>query len=164
MLFRSILQVTNLGWGFMLSVFYGANFLAFFISLFFKKYILKRMIHFIYFLFLIIIILWFCYGFSNSLSVVILLQCIEGIASALLLIFLTTRLQLITAFNYLGIISGINEILGNLGKIVGITMAYCLMGFYSPQKIFIIISILCFFYLVIKLCVKLKSGIISLKK
>jgi MFS transporter, DHA3 family, macrolide efflux protein len=154
----NILNVTNLGWGFMISVLYGANFVALFISMILEKKVTKKLVFYIYLQFLIVSVIWLSYGFTVSLSIVILLQIFEGISSALFWIFLTTRLQLVTPASYLGRISGINEIFGNMGKIVGIAMSYLLMSYYSTQKVFIISSLLCIIYLFCRFIKEAKYG------
>lgn len=158
-----VLKVTNLGWGFMISVLYGSNLIALFISMFLEKRSIKNINLFIYLQFLSVSIIWLCYGFTESFSLVILLQIIEGIASALFWMFLITRLQLVTPTICMGRIIAVNEILGNVGKIVGICMSYFIIDFYSSQKVFIVSSLFCIFYLFYRLMRAFKSGIIEHK-
>ena len=145
-----ILKVTSKGWGFMLSVMYGANVIALFVSMLFDKIINRSLNFFIYLQLLVIAYCWFNYGITYDLSKVILFQIVEGTASALLWIFLVSKLQLITRKSYMGRVAGLNDIVNNFGKLIGIGGAFIVLRFSNTETVFILNAMILLLFVLVK--------------
>lgn len=145
-----ILGVTTKGWGFMLSVFYGTNLAAMFILLKIKAKINKVIMLFIYFMFMIISIVWFSYGITTNLRLVVLLQAVEGVASALCGVLLWSRLLVVSKKSFVGRVTGLNDILNNMGRLLGIGFAYAILYFTSPKFVFMINGVILLTFAILK--------------
>ncbi|KNF07716.1 major facilitator transporter [Gottschalkia purinilytica] len=144
------LKVTSRNWGFMMSVFYGTNFVAMVVSIYFDKIIHKLNLLFAYMILITVSIVWLFYSLSNNLSTVILLQFIEGLVISLLTIFINTKLQIITKKEFVARIMGINDIFNNIGKLIGIGYTYAILQFRSSRFIFVLNFFILIFYVVYK--------------
>lgn len=140
-----ILKVNGKIWGIMMSVFYGANLVSMFVSIYLDKIIKKMDFSFVYIVLIIISGVWLCYGFINDLLFVFTLQFIEGLLLSLIAIILSTKLQIITNKEYISRIIGINDIYNNIGKLIAIGITYFILQFYTARFIFILngISLVC---------------------
>ncbi len=132
-----ILKINNSIWGIMMSLFYGTNLVSMFVSIYFNRSIQKMGLLFVYITLIIISGVWFCYGLVDSLSFIFLLQFIEGLLLTLVAIFLNTKLQLVTAKEFIGRVVGINDILNNMGKLFSVSITYLILQFCSARFIFV---------------------------
>lgn len=141
----NILKVSHEEWGLMLSVFYGTNLLAMFLAVFLERLFKGRILQPLYIMFLLASAVWFLYGISRSLWFVILLQSIEGTLLAICGIFLGSFLQVSSKKSHIARVMGVNDILNNLGKLIGIGAAYILIGMGFNRFVFTVNSIVLFF-------------------
>lgn len=144
-----ILKINNSIWGIMMSFFYGTNLVSMFISIYFNKSIQKTGLLFVYMALIITSGVWFCYGSVDNLSLVFLLQFIEGLLLTLVAIFLNTKLQLVTGDGFIGRIVGINDILNNMAKLLSVSITYIVLQFYSARFVFISNCVFLFLYTII---------------
>lgn len=146
-----VLKVTGKGWGFMMSIFYGANLCAMIISLWLNRRIKRPGMLLVYVTVLIVSAIWFFYGMIENLLVVLLMQLIEGTSLSLYSIFLISELQLITRENFMARITGINDFINGIGKTFGIVYAYAVINMFSTRQVFIMNSLILSVYTLYKL-------------
>ncbi len=145
-----VLQVTSKTWGMMMSIFYGANFIAMFVAVWFNNK--NRLgIFFIYLSALIVSMIWFCYGIIDSLPKICMLQLIEGVALSLSSILLDTQLQITARKDFIARIMAMNDVFNNIGKIIGIGFTYIILYFFSARLVFMIHALILFIFILLKL-------------
>lgn len=144
------LRVTDAGWGLMMSIFYGTNLLAMFISIILNKRIGGGMKPFIYASMLVASIIWFYYGMVKDLYIVLALQFMEGTILAFSSILIGTKLQTIINKAFMARVMSINDILGNMSRMVFVGTTFLALSFVSEKYIFLANSILLMFYTVYK--------------
>ncbi len=152
------LRVTDKGWGLMMSVFYGTNLLAMFISIFFNKKINKGMMPFIYTSLIIICIVWFYYGMTEDLYTVLLLQFIEGTILAFSSILFGTKLQSIVNKAYMARVMSIGDIIGNIFRMAGIGTTCFMLAFVQEKFVFFMNSAFLLIFIVYKMLTCGSSG------
>ncbi|RCX17617.1 transmembrane secretion effector [Anaerobacterium chartisolvens] len=135
-----VLKVTPKGWGLMISVFYGTSLTGMLIAVLLNKRMQHSIYKFVYIFLFIISMVWFCYGATGSMAVVLLLQLVEGTVTAVCVIALSAQLQLSSQKSFIGRAAAANELLSNGGKLLGIAVSYWVMLRYSPQAAFIVNS------------------------
>lgn len=136
------LKVSNKIWGIMMSIFYGANLLAMPISLVgcFK---IKTYYKIIIPLSLMgISVIWFSYGSTSKISLILFLQLLEGTILSYLNIILLSQIQIKSKNDFLGRIVGINDFINNLGKVLGIGCTYTLLRMTSSYAVFLFCAII----------------------
>lgn len=150
------LGVTSKGWGVMMSVIYGANLVAMMISLISTRGACIASYKLIYSSIAVVSAVWFGYGISNSIGIVLLLMFVEGTAASLYNILLGSQLQLACDKNYIGRITGVNDVLNSAGKLLGIGCTYILLYFHSIRVVFIINAVILLVFIMYKLssCMK----------
>jgi hypothetical protein len=131
-----ILKISSMEWGLMMSIFYGASMLAMPVSLLLKFSLNTFFKVVIPALLLIISLIWFQYGNINKLSRILLLQLAEGTILAYTNIMLTSFLQSKSQKEILGRVIGINDLVNNLGKLLGIICTYALLGITGIYNVF----------------------------
>lgn len=146
-----IIGVTADGWGFILSVFYSTRLLAMFISIIANGREKSTSSYNLFFPLFFTCLSWFLYGLVYEFSYIIFALILEGTSHFLFEIFLWTRLQTISEKSLVARIVGINNILSNVARIVGIILAYIIIQFYSIQAVFIVNGILIFIFLFYKM-------------
>lgn len=134
----NILGVTSEQWGILLSIYYGVSLISMPISIIFSSDLNNAAMSFIYFPLIIVSGAWIFYSFTENLNLIMLAQGIEGIAMSICGIFLSTRLQAVTNKTLMARVMGINSIMNNAGRLVGIGFAYLLLQFSSPSTVFFI--------------------------
>lgn len=130
----------------MLSIFYGANVIAMFITLLvdFRIHTFYKVV--IPFLLSAISIVWLSYGTTNEMKYICLLQLVEGTVLSFLNIVLTTHLQITSKKDILGRVIGINDFINNFGKFLGIVFTYSLLTFTTPNFVFLLCAFILFAY------------------
>lgn len=146
-----ILKVTSKGFGFMLSIFYGSNIIAMVILIIFYKKIIKYNRLFIFLPLIAVSCSWSLYGLTENIGIIIIMQIIEGIASALFATILTTKMQVATEKSFIARIVGISDLFSNSGRFIGVICAYVIISFYTPALLFIILSVVLLTYTSLKL-------------
>lgn len=146
-----ILKISNMTWGSMMSIFYGANVVAMFITILAGSRIKAFYKAVIPSLFAVISVIWVSYGFTGNIDLILLLQLIEGTILSFLNTVLTTHLQTASRKDILGRVLGINDFINSLGKIMGIIFTYSLISFAAPSFIFFICAIVLFSFVIYSL-------------
>ncbi len=146
-----VLRVTDKGWGLMMSVFYGTNLLAMFISIFLIKLLNKSMLPFVFGSLIITSIIWFNYGVVSDLYIVLLLQFVEGTLLSFIGILLGTKLQIIIDEAYMARVMSIGDIIGNVFKIFSVGATCLILKVFSEKHIFYMNSIILFAFITYKL-------------
>ncbi len=146
-----VLRVTDRGWGLMMSVFYGTNLFAMFISIFLNKIINKNMMPFIFGTLLLTSLIWFYYGITSDLYVVLVLQFVEGTFLAFSGILLGTKLQTIINKDYMARVMSIGDIIGNIYKLIGVGATCLILTVVTEKQVFFMNSVLLFGFMVYKL-------------
>lgn len=146
-----VLGVSSKGWGMMMSIFYGTNLAAMFISIWLNKKASNAKLFFIGFSLVIVSAVWLLYGTTANLLTIILLQALEGTCLSLFTILLNTELQLNTDNEFLARVMGTNDILNNIGKLIGIGCTSLILHFISIRSVFIINGILLAAFLLTRL-------------
>lgn len=136
-----VLKVTGKGWGYMLSVYYGISLAAVPIPFILKEKVDKFPIAAVYPLLLVISTVWFFYGIADNYFTVLVLLVIEGISFTFCGILLGTYLQIITKRSFVARISGVNDIIGSVARILGIAYAYLVISVFSSGILFTINSL-----------------------
>jgi hypothetical protein len=130
------LKISNKTWGVMMSIFYGANLLAMPISIMccFKIKTYFKII--IPLLLAAISAIWFTYGSTNKIGLILFLQLMEGTMLSYLNIILISHIQIKSKTDVLGRVIGINDFINNLGKVIGVGCTYTLIRIMSPAAVF----------------------------
>ena len=136
------LRVTSKGWGFMMSIFYGTNLLAMFITMLLQKKMNESPKLFIFLPLICVAGAWFFYGVVEDLGSVLLLQFIEGTAIAICGIVLSTQLQIVTRKSFIARIMGISDVLNSVGKLMGIGCTYAILMFFPFRFVFAVSSLI----------------------
>ena len=147
------LRITEKQWGLMISIFNGTNFLAMLLAFVLNKKINKRMNIYIIISAIAISWIWFFYSITEKLNIILMLQFFEGTILAFCSILIGTRLQSVIKKSYMARVMSIGDIINNAGRIIGVSLAYILLGSYAESSVFLLNSILLFlfvFYKVIK--------------
>ncbi|MDP4181883.1 MAG: MFS transporter [Bacillota bacterium] len=147
------LRISNKEWGIMISVFNGTNFLAMLLSFLFSKNLNKKMNLYIIISVILTSWIWFFYSIVNELHIILALQFFEGTILAFCGILLGTRLQSLTNKTYLARVMSIGDIISNTGRIMGVALAYLMLGYFSESSVFLLNSALLFafiFYKIVK--------------
>jgi DHA3 family macrolide efflux protein-like MFS transporter len=136
------LRVGEKGWGFMMSIFYGSNLIAMGIALWLnkklrsmqkKKYIYDLTI---YISLILVSCVWFIYSFMRYLPLILLMQLLEGTLIHLCGILLISKLQSFSKEVLLGRITGLNDFLCSLSKVIGISFTYFIIQKFDPGTVF----------------------------
>jgi hypothetical protein len=136
------LKISNKIWGVMMSIFYGANLLAMPISLM-GSFKIKTYFKIIIPLLLIVIsVIWFSYGSTNKIDLILFLQLAEGTMLSYLNIILISHIQIKSKIDILGRVIGINDFINNLGKVLGIGCTYTLIRTMGPEAVFLFCAII----------------------
>lgn len=146
-----VLRVTDKGWGLMMSVFYGTNLLAMFISIFLNRLLNKGMMPFVFVSLIMTSIIWFNYGIVDNLYIVLLLQFIEGTLLAFSGILLGTKLQTIIEKAYMARAMSIGDIIGNVFRIISVGTTCLMLAVVSEKQIFYMNSIVLFAFISYKM-------------
>lgn len=157
-----ILKISSEEWGILMSVFYGTNVIAMLITFVMNKKMNGTKLTVIYFLYLVISAVWFFYGIFGDFRYVVLLQGIEGTLLCICGILLGSYLQVITSKAFTARIMGINDILNNGGKLVGISAAYIIIWLLSPRFVFYASSAMLALFSLHRIYRKLFSGSIHM--
>ncbi|HEY9061612.1 MAG TPA: MFS transporter [Pseudobacteroides sp.] len=147
------LKITEKQWGLMISVFNGTNFLAMFLAFVLNKKINKRMDVYIIISVITISWIWFFYSITKNLNFILALQFFEGTILAFCSILIGTKLQSSINKNYMARVMSIGDVINNAGRIMGVFLAYLLLGSFAESSVFLLNSILLFsfvFYKVLK--------------
>jgi len=140
------LRVTARGWSLMITLYYGTNLVAVLLVKYLEKYI-KGMDERVFYNGLTIVsIIWMSYAFVTKLSIVLLLQFIEGSVIAVCGILLAARFQVVTERELMARASGTNDIFANMGKLAGMGCAVLLTRSYSFYAVFIFNSAILFLF------------------
>lgn len=147
------LKITERQWGLMISIFNGTNFLAMLLAFLLNKKIDKRMDIYIIISSIAISWIWFFYSITEKLYNILMLQFFEGTILAFCSILIGTRLQSEINKNYMARVMSIGDVINNAGRIIGVFVAYLLLGSFAESSVFLLNAILLFlfvFYKVIK--------------
>ncbi|MDP4095140.1 MAG: hypothetical protein Q8920_17535, partial [Bacillota bacterium] len=128
----------------MISVFYGTNLISMFLAVLFEKFFKGRIMTIVYLLFSATSVVWFMYALTDNFLLVLLLQSIEGTLLAVCGIFLGSFLQTVPNKDYVARVSGVNDIINNSGKLVGILAAYLISVIGFTRFVFTINSVFLF--------------------
>lgn len=138
------LKVSSELWGIMISLFYGSRFIAMGLSLGLHRRIRKRPITYVSLCFFIVATCWFFYGNIEALILIMILQFLEGTALSLFEILLSAQLQTISQKDYVARVVSINDIISNVGQLIGVLCTYIFIHIFSLQRIFMLNAILLF--------------------
>ncbi|HZJ58457.1 MAG TPA: MFS transporter [Clostridia bacterium] len=147
-------------WGFILSVFYSTRLLAMFISVIVDRRGGVKGAKTFYLPLFFTCLSWLMYGFSKNLSSVIIALIIEGTAHFLFDISLWTRLQTIAKGTLMARVFGINNIMSNTARVMGIILAFILIRFFDITVVFMVNGAIIFVYAFFKAILN-KPGHIS---
>jgi MFS family permease len=153
-----ILNVTEKGWGLIISIYYSTSIAATLIALKFSKLFKRQRILIIYFLLLLISGVWFCYCMTSNLLPVLLLQMIEGTAMSLCTIAMTTQIQMSVRSEYLSRLTGLNDFMGSLGKAAGMLYGLFMLYSFHLDYLFIINSIILMLFSLAMIISSLKNN------
>ncbi|ABW18390.1 major facilitator superfamily MFS_1 [Alkaliphilus oremlandii OhILAs] len=138
------LKVSNELWAIMISLFYGARFIAMGLSLGLHGRIRKRPMAYVFICFFTVATCWFFYGNIKTVILIMVLQLLEGTALSLFEILLNAQLQTISQKDYVARIFSINDIISNVGQLFGVLCTYVFIHIFSLQRIFMLNAILLF--------------------
>jgi MFS transporter, DHA3 family, macrolide efflux protein len=141
-----VLKVTARGWSMMITVYYGTNLLAMFFLKYLGEYFKKRDGRLFFIGLCIVSIIWALYAVVTNFAGVLLLQSIEGTVIAVCGILLVARFQTITQKSFMARVSGANDIISNIGKIVGMGCTILINGIFPFGTVFILNSTLLFLF------------------
>ncbi len=146
-----VLGITVGGWGFILSVFYSTRLLAMFISILINGGKSKLSMGNIFLPLLFTCLSWLLYGLANEFAYVLPILIMEGTSHFLVEIFLWTGIHIESNKAVVARIVGINNIVSNMARIIGIVLAYIIIQIYSVQAVFIFNGIFIFIYAIYKI-------------
>jgi hypothetical protein len=146
-----VLKMTQKEWGLLMSIFYGANFIAMLLSPGLQENFKRKGLFSTYLIFIFISGIWLLYGSLETAAPVFILQLLEGSAVALCGIFLVTMQQSITERRYLATTTGISDFIASIGKTVGLGYAYTAMSLWSVRHVFVINAAVLSLYAVYKI-------------
>jgi MFS family permease len=144
------LKITEKQWGLMISVFNGTNFLAMFLAFLLNKKINKRMEIYIIISVITISWIWFFYSITEKLNFILMLQFFEGTILAFCSILIGTKIQSLINKNYMARVMSIGDVINNTGRIIGVFLAYLLLGRFAESSVFLLNSILLFLFVLYK--------------
>ena len=146
-----VLKVGSGVWGLMISIFYGTSLISMLISMYINRQANKKAMLYINISLFIVSVIWLYYSVVENIAALMFLQLIEGTALSLFGILVTTGLQTEIKKSFVSRIMGLNDILNNAGKLLGILLAFIILQFSSPRIVFLINSILLMLFAVYKL-------------
>lgn len=146
-----VLKLDAKGWSLLISVYYGTNLLAMFLSFIIGRYMKLQAWRTIYAGFAITALIWAFYGFTKNYSLVLVYQFIEGTVLAVCGILLTTLMQTTTQKGYMARVSGISDIAAGVGKLAGMVFTYAVIMVESYRSVFILNSIILLLFVLFKL-------------
>ncbi|NLJ40093.1 MAG: MFS transporter [Clostridiales bacterium] len=144
------LGVSATGWGFILSIFYSTRMLAMFISIIMGKTKAgrRKVGSFLTLPLITTCLAWLLYGFTAELPFVVFLLILEGTSHFLFEIFLWSGIQISSEETIVARVVGINNILANTARILGMIFTYFIARVYGTQIVFILNSIIMFLYII----------------
>jgi len=144
------LRITERQWGLMISIFNGTNFLAMILAFLLNSKINKRMDIYIIISAIAISWIWFFYSITEKLYTILMLQFFEGTILAFCSILIGTRLQSVINKNYMARVMSIGDVINNAGRVIGVSLAYIMLGSYAESSVFLLNSILLFLFVFCK--------------
>ena len=146
-----VLKLESKGWSLLITVYYGTNLLAMFISFMLGKNMKLYPWRTIYAGFAITALLWAFYGFTEDFSLVLVFQFVEGTVLAVCGILLSTLMQTTAKRGYVARVSGIGDITAGAAKIAGMACTYAVMMLESYRSVFILNAGILLLFVVYKL-------------
>ncbi|NJD02091.1 MAG: MFS transporter [Ruminiclostridium sp.] len=146
-----VLKLDSKEWSFLVSVYYGTNLFAMFISFMLGRNMKQRPWKIIYAGFAITALLWGLYGFTSDFSLVLVFQFIEGTVLAVCGILLSTLMQTTAKKGYVARVSGISDITAGAGRIAGMACAYAIIMLESYRSVFILNAGILLLFVLLKL-------------
>ena len=146
-----VLKLDSKGWSLLISIYYGTNLLAMFISFVMSDRIKKFPWGTIYAGFIITAFLWGFYGFTVNFPLILLFQFIEGTVLAVCGIVLSSLLQTTANKGFIARVSGINDITAGAGKLAGMVLTYAILTSESYSCVFILNALILLLFAVYKL-------------
>lgn len=141
-----VMGITAGGWGFILSIFYSTRLLAMLISILMDRGKVNPTLDNILLPLFSTCLSWLLYGLTSEISYIVFALVMEGTSHFIFEIIIWTRLQLISKRTLVARMIGINNILSNAARIMGIILAYIIIQIYSIQAVFIVNGIFIFIY------------------
>lgn len=145
-----VLKLGSKGWGLLISIYYGTNLLAMFLSFLIGRHIKLHPWRTIHAGLALTALIWGFYGFTKDYPLVLVFQFIEGTLLAVCGILLTTLTQTMAQKGYISRVSGIMDITSGVGKLAGMVCTFAVMMFFSYRAVFILNSILLLLFVVFK--------------
>ncbi|WP_010252436.1 MFS transporter [Acetivibrio cellulolyticus] len=149
------LGITSKGWSIMLSILYGTNLVAMFVSMIFARKTKKTKVANTYLFIFAVSVIWLLYSVLNDLHSIIMLQLIEGTALSLLWILLGSFLLIETKKGFVGRVTACNDFLCNVGKLISIPFTYMFLKIFRVQFLFVINSFILIAFLAYRLVILL---------
>lgn len=146
-----VLKLDSKGWSLLISVYYGTNLLAMFISFGVERWMKKFPWGTIYAGFAITALLWALYGFTVNFTLILFFQFVEGTVLAICGIVLTTLLQTTARKGYIARVAGISDITAGVGKLASMAFTYCIIALESYRSVFVINAAILFLFVIFKL-------------
>jgi MFS transporter, DHA3 family, macrolide efflux protein len=140
------LNLTEKEWGFLISIFYGANLIAMMIAVRLNRRFKNSGLIIVYIPLIFVALIWSLYSVVRSFPLILLLQLIEGISISLYNIFWVSKMQLSLKESVIGRVFGINDFINSLGKVAGICFAFTIIKATSLKQVFLLNSLLLFLY------------------
>jgi len=151
-----VLKVTAKGWSLMITIYYGANLLAMFLT----GYISSRSGRYemrtgrvIYGCLGVVSLIWLLYTVIRNYALVLLLQFIEGTMISVAGIILSARYQVITGREYMARVTGLNDVLASAGKLAGLGCTAFIAGRFTFSGVFVLCSILILTFSLAAVCI-----------
>jgi len=140
-----IIKVTAKGWSLMITVYYGANLMAMFLTGYIDSRSGRnnvRSSRMIYACLCVVSLIWLIYTVIRNYAFILLLQFVEGTLISVAGIILAARYQIITGREYMARVTGLNDVLASAGKLVGMGCTAFIAGMFTFGGVFAFCSIL----------------------
>ncbi|NLK86056.1 MAG: MFS transporter [Clostridiaceae bacterium] len=139
-----VIKVTAKGWSLMITILYGTELLAMLLMRFPDKRSGMKDGRLFYSCLTGISLIWILYAFTRSYGLILLLQFVEGVFTAIAGIILAARLQMITGKQYMARATGLNDVISSAGKLAGMGLTVLVLSGGSFKYVFISCGILMF--------------------
>lgn len=139
-----VIKVTARGWSLMITIYYGTNLLAVFLTGYLSGFSSRAVKNgrLMYGCLAAVSLIWMMYSLIRNYTVILLLQFIEGMAMSVAGIILAARFQILTDNEYMGRVTGLGDVLSSAGKLAGMACTAVITAKFSPEHVFVFCSIL----------------------
>ncbi len=146
-----VLKLDSKGWSLLISVYYGTNLLAMFISFMMSRNMKRHPWGIIYAGLAITALLWASYGFTRDFPLVLVFQFMEGTVLAVCGIVLSTLMQTTANGGFIARVSGISDITAGVAKLASMACTYAIMMLESYRSVFLLNAGILLLFVVFKL-------------